>query len=121
MKEVLATAVRKGLQVPDDLSRVEQKLNAEYHVAEEEFQKRAADARNEKWKTLTSDVAKANLDPERFLRELETKGGVVALQGLHNRAGFHQLAEQMGLVSRSTDGLEGEYEDRILVVGKESE
>jgi len=119
MKQVLETAVRNDLQVPDDLARIEQKLNDEYRVLDKEFQKRTIDAKYEKWKTLTSDVAKANLDPEQFLRELESKGGVVALHGLRNRRQFHQLAEEMGLESQSTNGPRGGYEDRILVVGKE--
>jgi hypothetical protein len=121
MKQVLESAVRKGLRVPDNLSSIEQKLNAKYHLLDREFQKRTADDRNEKWNALTSNVAKANLDPERFLRKLGLNGGVTALHGLRDRARFHQLAEKMGLVSQSTDGIEGGYGDRILVVGKKQE
>lgn len=51
------TAAQKGLQVPDDLNLLEQKLNAEYRAADEEFQKQAS--RNEKRETFASDVAKA--------------------------------------------------------------
>jgi hypothetical protein len=121
MKQVLAAAIKKDLEVPADLKRMEEKLMGDYIKLDAEFQKRKDQERNEKWKSLNSDVAKANLDPDRFLQELREKGGVVALRGLHNRQKIHQCAERLGLVSRSTDGPAGNYGDRILVVGTSSD
>jgi hypothetical protein len=119
MKEVLTDALREGLEVSDDLSRAEQKLMEEYREVDAEFQTRAATARDAKWATLTSDVAKANHDPERFLRQLKSDAGVKALRGINDRAQFHQIAERLGLFSTSTDGEGGGYDDRILVVGED--
>jgi hypothetical protein len=118
MKQVLMVALQKGLIVPDDLARMEQKLEHEYLAADAEFQKRADDARDAKWANLTSDIDKANLDPERFLKPIKSDGGVKVLRGLQGRAQIHQLAERMGLFSQSTDGEGGRYDDRILVLGK---
>ena len=121
MKEVLTVALQKGLEVSGDLSRMEQKLNEEYRAVDAEFQNRAAQARDAKWATLTSDVAKADHDPERFLKQVKSDGGVKVLRGLHNRAQIDQTAERMGLFSRSTDGAGGGYGDRILVVGRDND
>jgi len=120
MKEVLKVALQKGLEVPDDLSRMEKRLNEEYPAVDAEFQARAAEARNQKWATLTSDVEKANHDPTRFILQLRSDGGVKVLRGLDDRAQVHKAAERMGLVSQSVDGVGGGYGDRILVVGKDS-
>lgn len=100
---------------------MEQKLNEEYRAVDAEFQARAAQARDAKWATLTSDVAKADHDPERFLKQVKSDGGVKVLRGLHSRAHIHQTAERMGLFSQSTDGAGGGYGDRILVVGKNND
>lgn len=119
MKSALTVALMNGLEVSNDLNRVEQKLIEEYRTVDAEFQTRALEARDAIWATLTSDVAKANHDPERFLKQVGLEGGVKVLHGLNNRAQFHQIAERTGLFSKSTDGVGGGYSDRILVVGKD--
>ena len=121
MKQVLSNAFQKGLAVPEDLSRMEKNLIKEYRAVDAEFQTRAEKARNDKWVSLSSDVAKADLDPDRFLKQIKSDGGVKVLRGLHGRAQIHQAAERMGLFSQSTDGPDGGYDDRILVVGKDRE
>lgn len=120
-KEVLKTALEKGLTVSADLQRVEERLDREYGLANAEFQKQIAAEKNEKYITLTTDVQKANYDPKRFLGETVVKGGIKVLRGLNSRASVHQAAEQLGLFSTSTDGPDGGYDGRILVVGRNSD
>jgi hypothetical protein len=119
MRAVLTAALQEGLEVPDDLSRLETNFNEEYRADDARFQARAAQARDRKWAALPSDVAKVDHDPERFLQQLRSDGGVKALRGLFHRAQFHSIAQRMGLFSQSTDGVGGGYDDRILVVGKD--
>jgi hypothetical protein len=122
IKRVLVTALRNGLRVPKELTDVEEKLKYEREVENTKFpQVKKEDTMNEesdeKWDKL-NDVAKANFDAERFLREVKLRGEVKALRGLKNRFIMHRTAEMMGMYSESTDGVGGGYTNRILVVGR---
>jgi len=119
MKQILADALLKGLQVPDNLNILEQNLIRLYCAIDAEFQAALAEAEERKWNALPSDVHRANRDPERFLRQVLSDNSVKVLRGLDHRALFHQTAERLGLFSHSTDGVRGGYNDRILVVGRD--
>jgi hypothetical protein len=121
MKDVIKAALQReiNLEPPAELVKAEQRMKKEYDVVNVQFQRRAAVARNDKWNRLTTDVERANLDVERFLRELLTEGGIKVLRGLNNRAQLHHTAERMGLFSTSTDGVGESYDGRILVVGQD--
>lgn len=64
------TALEKGLTVPKDLEQLEKRLNKEYHLAEEAYQKEIVERHEKEWFTLESDAQRARHDLGRFLREI---------------------------------------------------
>jgi len=119
MKQILTEASQKGFHRPEDLNVWEQRLVGEYCAIVDEFQGAMYEAAEIKWNALSSDVYKANYDPERFLRQLVSDNSLKVLSGLNHRERFHQMVEHFGLCSHYTHGVGGGDKDLILVVGKD--
>src|SRR5271167_287113 len=56
------TALEKGLTVPKDLQQLEERLNREYHLAEEAYQKEIIERHEREWFTLETDAQRARHD-----------------------------------------------------------
>lgn len=109
-----------------ELAKIEKDLN-------EEFREKNATARNEQWRGMGTDEARANADPKRFLREQfpqnngpqpsGARAGVVVLK-THNRLNLHLAAEPLGLYTESAkppltaDGKSPDM-DRWIVIGRD--
>ena len=125
MKAILTTALQNGLQVPEDLKSQEHELKKEYQVESGVFETienivRHELARQQRlYDAATSDVERANADGERFLRKLAEAGGIKVLDGLYGLSQVQQWAEELGLFSKSIDGILAGYNGEILVVGRD--
>lgn len=113
------------LRWADSKSMNKDVLEAEVRL-NREFREQNAAVRDSKWRALTTDEAKAEADPVRFLRERLAEGDgktdAVILK-THQRFELHRAAESLGFQSCSTNAplnLDGSRPtvDRWIVIGR---
>jgi hypothetical protein len=119
-KRLFKKALEAGLSVPKSLLVLEERLNKEYELENEKYQRKIVEDHEKYWDTLTTNAQRARHDLGRFLREI-----VVGNKDVHVLRGFHdgeveRVGKPLGLICQCVEQA-STYSNPYTVVGTSRE
>jgi hypothetical protein len=119
-KRVFKKALEAGLSVPKSILALEERLDKEYALESERYQRKIVEDHEKSWYTLTTNAQRARHDLGRFLREI-----VVGKKDVHVLHGFHdgevaRAGQPLGLICQCVEQL-SKYGNPYTVVGTNSD